>query len=170
MLAIFLLSKFAFKEINIINGYSLQIHMIFFCLAIYCFRTVYFKIGWLIIVPFTALIFGFSGSLFFDYILPYWGFAIFVFLTFFSKKIEKKKYFIIWLIIITISFNVISYFVMGVSFTLSGVVFWKVALKASMIINLPIVGISLLISGVVTSLVIYPLSLAKAKISEKIYY
>ena len=70
-LSLVIITKTIFKYVDVINGFSLQIQMLFFSISIILLRTYIFKIGFLLLVPFALLAFGISGHIFFDYLLPY---------------------------------------------------------------------------------------------------
>ena len=177
LLALTIVVKAIFKYIDIINGYSLQIQMLIFSYSLYFIRTYPFKIGFLILVPFALLVFGINGHIFFDYILPYWGFFAFIFLAKIinhqPKDLDEKKRKIIYLSKLygfSLLFNLIGYSIMLISYFLSGKIFYQVSDYNSLIINGPIVGISAAVNISLMMLTIYPLTLLNTNINTKIFY
>lgn len=166
--------RFAFKELNIINGYSPQIHMIILALGLFCLRTYSFRIIFLFISPFFSLIGGSSPGvgIIFDYLIPHWAFFPFIFLnTIFEKLwINKKKIMRVLVYGILIGFNIFSYLTMGFSYTISGIIAYNKPFIYSASVNFPIAGISLAISCLIMCLTIYPIHLLNNKVSKHIYY
>ncbi len=171
-LALVVIFRAIFKYIDVLNGYSLQVQMIFFCLSLYLLRTWYFKIGFFFLTPLLLLLFGINGHIFFDYLLPYWGFFAFLFLQPIINKINFKNQIktATILISLTIIFNLFGYFVMFFSYVLSGIYFYKVNFNAAVVINGPIVLFSAIINIIIISFTIYPLKLMQTKINKNIYY
>lgn len=162
-----------FKYVDIINGYSLQIQMLFFAISLFFIRTLFFKIGFWLLSPFALLVFGIGGHIIFDYLLPYWGFGLFITFDYINEKlktIDNKKFRYFLIIMISFLFNIVGYVIMLFSYTTSGVVFWGVSWKASIITNGPIVGISAAINIVVMMITIIPLTMIDKKIHAKIFY
>ncbi len=80
MFALFIVTKLAFKEVNLINGYSPQIQLVVLALGCYCIQHYSFRILFVILAfPFTIM-FGASGDIVFDYLIPTYGFFPFIFL------------------------------------------------------------------------------------------
>lgn len=171
-LALVIIFRAIFKYIDVLNGYSLQVQMIFFCLSLFLIRTWYFKIGFLILTPCLLLFFGINGHIFLDYLLPYWSFFTFMFLKPIINKIKFKKqiYVAAILILLAFIFNLFGYFVMLFSYILSGIFFYNVNFNTALAINGPIVLFSAIINMLVISFAIYPLHLIETKINKSIYY
>jgi len=121
--------KTIFKDIDLINGYSPQIQMIAFIFGI-VFLKGYYKLGFYFFTPCALLLFGIKGHVFFDYLLPYWGFFLFLFV----KKDSNK----VLLNIIIVIFSIISFLILSFSYTISGVVLYKFTWEASAIWNFPV--------------------------------
>lgn len=162
--AMFIVTRLIFKDINIINGYSPQIHLLVLSLGLFCLQTYFFKILFLIMAgPFTIMFGASSADIFFNYFLPVWGFFPFIFLSLFSKKNKLIFYTVL------ILFNIISYFILTCSYVISGIITYKAKLIQSIIINAPIGGISLAISVFVSLVIINPISYIK-EININIYW
>lgn len=169
---IFIAIRFAFKEVNIINGFSPQIHLIVLVLGLFCLQTYTFRILFVFLSPFFLIIFGISGNIFFDYILPCWGFAPFIFFYSIFDKLHQKKnkvsFFLIILIILLM--HLVSYFILISSYTISGIIFYQASFEASLFLNAPIGLITMGISLAIVFLSIFPLYFVKGKTIKSIYY
>lgn len=170
LLALILITKAIFNFIHIINGFPLLIELIFYCAALIVINTYYFKIGFLILVPFTLFVFGTNGHLFFDFILPYWSFFTFIFFTPLTINIQSKKKKILMQSFYIIIFSIIGYSISLMSFTISGNIWWGLDWKASFIFNLPIIATTMGINTGVMLLCSYPISLICDKLNSDIYY
>ncbi len=174
--SMFIIIRFAFKEVNLINGFSPQIHLIILVLGVFSLQTIPFRILFVFLSPFFTIIFGISGNIFFDYMLPCWSFAFFIcWYNIFSLIIEKyendnKKIYWFLNILIILVLHIISYTILVFSYTLSGIIFYQASFIASFVLNAPIGYITMGISIFVVSACTYPLYLLKGKISKKIYW
>ncbi len=147
MFALFIVVKFAFKEINLINGYSPQIQLVVLVLGMYCIQHLSFRILFLILAfPFTIM-FGASGDIVFDYLIPTYGFFPFIFLpniiNYLRRKYQSKRINqnLLCILIIFI-FHCISYGILLASYTYSGIINYHASFEASITLNGPIAGIS----------------------------
>lgn len=172
--AMFILFRFIFKDINLINGYSPQIQFIILALGLFYLNTYLFRFIFILVSPLMLIIFGISGHILFDYILPCWSFFIFMWIYPISNKFwnisNRTKYKSVIIFASIIAMNVLSYLLVLFSYTTSGVVMYYVPVNESFLFNLPIIAISFAISTGVMLLVIYPLYLSKVKINHKIFY
>ncbi len=152
--ALFIVMKLAFKEINLINGYSPQIQLIVLALGCYCLQTHVFRWCFLLLAfPFNIM-FGYSGNLVFDYLIPTYGFFPFIYLNYVVAWVkkrhgEKKLNQNLFTILVIFIFHVISYGILGLSYTYSGVINYHATWPASFTINAPIAAISFIISLII---------------------
>ncbi len=155
LLSLTLIFKAIFKDINLINGYSPQIQLLVFSLGLWLIPSIYYKFIFYLLTPFLMLIFGFSGHLFFDQLLPYWSFIGFIFIDkiyyFITKKMDmkKKSNLIILLSIIWIVISAISYLFLWISYSISGVIYYSFMWELSLIFNASIGWISFAISLII---------------------
>ena len=174
--SMFIIMRFAFKEVNLINGYSPQIHLIVLVLGVFCLQTILFRILFVFLSPFFTIIFGMSGNIFFDYMLPCWIFIIFVawynIFNIMIKKQQNSKIKIYWLlnILIVIILHFVAYSILVLSYTISGIIFYQASYIHSFILNAPIGYITMGISIGIVCFSVYPLYLLKNKVSKKIYW
>ena len=155
LLSLTLVFKAIFKDINLINGFSPQIQLLVFSLGLWIIPSIYYKFIFYLLTPFLMLIFGFSGHLFFDQILPYWCFIGFIFIDkiyfLISKKINIKEKIssVLTLSIIWIIISFFSYLFLWISYSISGVLMYSVIWQFSLSFNAPISWISFGISLII---------------------
>lgn len=167
MFALFIVVKFAFKEINLINGYSPQIQLVVLVLGLYCIQHYSFRVLFLLLAFPFSIMFGASGNLIFDYMIPTYGFFPFIFLpniiNAIRKKYQNKKINqnLICIALILL-FHIISYGILLASYVYSGIINYKASFEASITLNGPIAGISFAISLVIFYSVIESLYFLRA--------
>lgn len=138
-LALFLIGRFLTKNLDFLNGFSWQLQMGIFVLAIVCIPNFYYKLMYYIIAPLVMLAIGFSAEPFFGYLMPHYGFGLILFtdviLIIVKKSCQsiKKQIFLSYLLIF--SFSIIGYFIVWMGYSIQGTLFYNTAFIPSMIYN-----------------------------------
>ncbi|WP_051675931.1 hypothetical protein [Ureaplasma canigenitalium] len=158
-IAIFIIARAITKYFDFLNGYSWQLQMAVFSLALIFIPNFYYKLMFFIITPFVVLIFGFSSEIFFGYILPHYAFfpLLFLDLIFYVslfKRDFRQKIKIIIMVIMTIALSFFSYIGVHLSYSIQGVLYYKVVWSFSLAFNALVSYISFILNSVVIAFVL----------------
>ena len=138
-LALFLIGRFLTKNLDFLNGFSWQLQMGIFVLAIVCIPNFYYKLMYYIIAPLVMLAIGFSAEPFFGYLMPHYGFGLILFIDViliitkkWNQTIKKQ---IFWTYLLVFSFSIIGYFIVWMGYSIQGTLFYNTPFAPSMIYN-----------------------------------
>lgn len=170
-LALFVITFFFSSYVlTFIGGFYPTVHISILCLAIFSLNTIWFKTGFCLLAPLILWPLSGVGHPFFDFMLPYWGFFLFIFLDLLTAKIAPRKKHIKYLMCYTLLFMIIGYVIQTFSYFISGILFWNATPIASISLNATVGGISFAIVAPIVMLSIYPVYLLKRKIQPNLYY
>ncbi len=170
---LFALMRVLFRDINIINGYGIQMQFVILSLGLFILRTYTFRALYLLIAPFIILALG-AENWPLNYLLPSLSFFPFIFLSpivdrcWYEKEKNWKNTTIIIAVILIMCF--VSYTLTAFWYVLSGVLQYEVSWGFSITFNAPIAYISFAIQFGIMIASIYPIWLLKGKFNPNHYY